>query len=195
MSTTDVAYLAARTSADFENGGHRTYFAPSLTAVAAVGNDISNAYDAVAAYSALVSATYTLMLSISGGSLGLGTEVLDVPLNASLGNAAFASIQQFAIRRPVTQDATYQIVPQDFWTTMLLTTSGTRTYTLPAWSDMPDHVPALIGKNRSGANLTLARSGTDTIDAAATSVTVPTGSSWELYKSDTSGLWETRVFA
>ena len=115
-------------------------------------------------------------------------------LNDAL-RAAFADMRQFAIRRPVTQDATYQIVPIDFWTSLLLTTSGTRTYTLPAWADMPDFVPPLIGKNRSGNNLTLARTGTDTFDAAATSVVVPTGSHWEVYKSDTSGLWETRVFA
>ena len=112
-----------------------------------------------------------------------------------IGSAAFVDLEQVLVRRPVTQDATYQILPIDFWTSLLLTTSGTRTYTLPAWSDMPQFVPALIGKNRSGNNLTLARSGSDTIDAAATSVTVPTGSSWEIYKSDTSGLWESRGFA
>lgn len=195
MSTTDVAYLAARVSADFQSGGHRTYFVPSLAAVAAVANDVAAYSDATSAYYGLTAATYTLMLSISGGSMGIGTEALDVPLNGLLGGLAFADLRQVLIRRPVTQDATYQILPTDFWGSMLLTTSGTRTYTLPAWSDMPDFAPALLGKNRSGNTLTLARSGTDTIDAAATSVSVPTGSSWEIYKSDTSGLWESRVFA
>jgi hypothetical protein len=195
VSTADVAYLAARTPTDFLSGGHRTYFQPSLAAVAGVSNDIANAYAGIEAYSALVSATYTLMLSISGGSLGIGTEGLDVPVNTTLGSAAFADIEQIVIRRVVTQDAAYQVVAEDFWTSMLLTTSGTRTYTMPAWSSMPDFVPPLIGKNRSGANLTLARTGSDTFDAAATFVTVPTGSSWEIYKSPTSGLWESRVFA
>ena len=195
MSATDRALLAALDATDFANGGHRTNFTPALNAVAAVGADVETSAAAAAASAAAGSATYALMLLVSGGSLGVGSEGLDLSLNALLGGAAFADMRQFAIRQPVTQDATYQIVPTDFWTSMLLTTSGTRTYTLPAWTDMPDFVPALIGKNRSGNNLTLARTGTDTFDAAATSVTVPTGSHWEVYKSDTSGLWETRVFA
>jgi len=195
VSAADRAYLAARTSADFASGGHRLYFPGSLNAVAAVGNDVAADATAVASYYSLVQASYTLMLSISGGSLGIGTEGLDVPLISGLGSAAFVDIPQIVARRLVTKDAAYQILAADFWNTILLTTSGTRTYTLPAWTDMPDFVPPLIGKNRSGNNLTLARTGSDTIDAAATSVTVPTGSHWELYKSDTSGLWETRVFA
>jgi len=195
VSATDRAYLAARVASEWANGGFRTVHVPSLNAVAAVGADVAADASTVSTYLAAAGALYAQMLLVSGGSLGIGSEGLDLSLNAQLGAAAFAEFRQFAVRRPVTQDATYQIVPTDFWTSMLLTTSGTRTYTLPAWSDMPDFVPPLIGKNRSGNNLTLARTGTDTIDAAATSVTVPTGSSWELYKSDTSGLWETRVFA
>lgn len=195
MSQSDWTYLAARTAADFANGGHRTYFVPSLSAIAATAQDVADYATTVADTYSLVLGTYTLQLALSGGTTGVGMDPLDVPHNNLLGSAAFANITQFAIRRPVTQDATYQIRPQDFWTAMLLTTSGTRTYTLPAWSDMPEFVPALSGKNRSGNNLTIARSGSDTIDAAATSVTVPTGSSYEIFKSDTSGLWESRVYA
>lgn len=195
MSADDWAFLEGLTSSQFENGGHRTVFVPACVAVGATGNDMAAIAASVAEYYALMGAIYTAMLAVSGGTLGIGADEYDVSLNVLRGNASFANISQFAIRRPVTQDAAYQIVPQDFWSAMLLTTSGTRTYTLPAWSDMPDFVPPLLGKNRSGNNLTLARTGTDTIDAAATSVTVPTGSSWELYKSDTSGLWEARVFA
>lgn len=195
MSQSDWTYLASITAGMLANGGHRTYFQPALAAVAATAADVAGYATTVADTYSLVLGTYQLQLALSGGSTGVGTDALDVPHNVLLGSAAFANITQFAIRRPVTQDAAYQIVPQDFWTAMLLTTSGTRTYTLPAWSDMPEFVPALPGKNRSGNNLTIARSGSDTIDNAATSVTVPTGSSYDIYKSDTSGLWEVRVFA
>lgn len=195
MSATDWAYLAARTSAEFQNGGHRTYFVPTLAAIAASANDVGDMAEDVQNYYSLMAGLYELALAVSGGALGVGTEQLDVPVNVGLGGLAYLGTQQALIRRPVTRDAAYQIVPADFWAEMLLTTSGTRTYTLPLWTDMPDFVPPLPGKNRSGNNLTIARSGSDTIDAAATSVTVPTGSSYDIFKSDTAGLWEVRVFA
>jgi hypothetical protein len=195
VSSADWAYLAARTSADFENGGHRTYFVPVLAAIAATGQDVAAYAETVGEYYGLVSNIYGAVLDVAGGTLGVGYDQLDVPLRNMLGAGAFLTMQQHGIRRPVTRDATYQILPADFYTDLIITTSGTRTYTLPAWSDMPDYVPPLVGKNRSGNNLTVQRSGTDTMDAAATSITVPTGSHWEVFKSETSGTWETRVFA
>lgn len=195
MSATDWAYLAARTSAELQAGGHRTYFVPILAAIAATANDVGDMAEDVQNYYSLIGGLYNLALAVSGGTLAVGSDQLDVPLNVGLGGLAFLGQQQALIRRPVTRDAAYQIVPADFWTDMLLTTSGTRTYTLPLWSDMPDFVPPLSGKNRSGNNLTIARRGSDTMDAAATSVTVPTGSSYDIYKSDTAGLWEVRVYA
>lgn len=195
MSSADWAYLAARTGADFENGGHRTYFVPVLAAIAATGQDVASYATTVGEYYGLVSNIYTAILDVSGGTLGSGYDQLDVPLRNMLGSGAFANMAQFAIRRVTTRDAAFQIVPQDFWTEMLLTTSGTRTYTLPAWSDMPDFVPALPGKNRSGNNLTLAPTGSDTINGAGSSITIATASSYDIYKSDTSGAWEVRVYA
>ena len=195
MSSSDWYYLGGLTGTQFANGGHRALWQPTMTAIANTAQDVANFAGQANVYYTLTAQTYAALLAVVGGSMNVGTEGLDLPLNTQLGNAAFVDLEQVLIRRPVTQDATYQIVPSDFWTTLLLTTSGTRTYTLPAWSSMPQFVPPLIGKNRSGNNLTLAPTGSDTFDAAAASVTVPTGSSWEVYKSDTSGLWETRVFA
>lgn len=195
MSTTSAAYLTTITSALMANGGHRTYWDLVMAAIAETANDVGDQAAGVASYYDLVQASYTLMLSVSGGSLGTGYDQADVPLRNALGSGAFANMSQFAIRRVTTKDATYQILPQDFWTEMLLTTSGTRTYTLPAWTDMPDFVPALSGKNRSGNNLTLAPTGSDTINGAGASITIATANSYDIYKSDTSGAWEVRVYA
>lgn len=195
MSSTDWAYLAALTNNDFENGAHRTNFTPALSAVAATAVDVASYATQSAAYYEGGAAIYTLMLSVSGGALGVGYDQLDVPARNTLGDAAFANMAQIATRRVVTRDSTYQILPQDFWTDCIRVTSGTRTHTLPAWTDMPDFVPALPGKNRSGNNLTLAPTGSDTINGSASSITIATGSSYDIYKSDTSGDWEVRVYA
>lgn len=195
MSSSDWYYLGALTSSQFQNGGHRTYWQPTMAALSATAIDVGTYAIQVQTYYNLVAQTYGAQLALSGGSLGIGTEELDLPLRAMLGSGAFTDIERVISRRPVTTNSTYQILPADFFNAMLLTTSGTRTYTLPAWSDMPLYTPPLLGKNRSGNNLTIATSGSDTIDAAASSVTVPTGSSWEVYKDGSSGVWESRVFA
>lgn len=193
MSSADWAYLASLTSSQFQNGGHRSLWQPTMTAIAASATDVGSLATITLGYAQSAAASYAAQLALAGGTQGIGTEELDLPLRALLGSGAFVDIERLIARRPVTANSDYQILPQDFFGAMLLTTSGTRTYTLPEWSDMPLYVPPLLGKNRSGNNLTIQRSGTNTIDNAATSVTVPTGASWEVYKSDSSGLWEMRV--
>ena len=188
MSAADRAYLAARTSADFENGGHRTYFQPSLAAVAAVGNEVATYTDAVEEYYGLVAGLYASVLAYSGGTLGVGYDQTDVPLRVTLGSGAFVDVEQIIAPLVTTQDATYQILPQDFGN-MLRVTSGTRTWTLPSAADLPDRAPPLLIKNRSGNNLTINRSGSDTIDAAATSLTVATGASIKIIKASAT-TWE-----
>ena len=174
MSAADRTYLAARTSADFENGGHRTYFQPSLAAVAAVGNEVATYTDAVEEYYGLVAGLYASVLAYSGGTLGVGYDQTDVPLRNTLGSAAFVDVDQIIAPLVTTQDATYQILPQDFGN-ILRVTSGTRTWTLPSAADLPDRAPLLWVINRSGSNLTINRSGSDTLNAAATSYTLATG--------------------
>ena len=195
MSAEDWYYLGGFQASLWPNGGHRTYLTPVIQAVGRSAQDVGNFAILSQNYYALSAGILTTMMSISGGTLGVGTEGLDVSLNALQGSAAFVDIEQIVSRRPVVADLNYQIQPQDFWNALLLTTSGARTYTLPLWSDMLGRVPPLLGKNRSGAALTINRAGTDTIDGAASSLTVPTGSSYEIYLSDTAGLWESRIFA
>jgi hypothetical protein len=195
VSSSDWYFLAGISGSIFANGGHRTYLPLAYAAVGASANDVAAMTIASQAYYELTANTYAALLQIAGGSLGVGNAGLDLPLVGTLGSAAFADIEQIVARRPVVQDLNYQITPQDFWNALLLTTSGIRTYTLPLWADMPALVPALLGKNRSGSSLTINRAGTDTMDAAASSVAVPTGSSYEIYKGDAAGTWETRIFA
>lgn len=193
--SSDSEYLRTITSALMANGGHRTYWDLVMNALANTAQQVSVNAAEVETYYVTSQTLYASMLSVSNGTMASGFDQMDVPLRNMLGAGAFLTMPQLGIRRPVTRNASYQIVSTDFFTDLILTTSGTQTYTLPAWADMPDYVPPLIGKNRSGNNLTLQRAGTDTMDNAATSVTVPTGSHWEVYKSDTAGTWETRVFA
>lgn len=103
---------------------------------------------------------------------GVGTAAIEVPRAAELGSAAFCDAAALTGIFSSTQNAAYQILPQDRGR-LLLTTSGTNTWTLPAGAALPDGWFCRI-KNRSGANLTIARTGSDTIDGA-TSLTVATG--------------------
>jgi hypothetical protein len=173
MSTTDWAYLAARTSADFANGGHRTYFVPSLNAVANTANDMAALAEDASDAAAAAAATYTLNLALGVSAYGVGTEPLDLPRTVDLGGAAFVETDVLLGVFPSTQNAAYQMLPTDF-RRLLLTTTGTNTWTLPLAADLPDGWHCWY-RNRSGANLTIQRSGSDTFNAAATSVTISTG--------------------
>jgi hypothetical protein len=195
VSSADWAYLASLTGSQFQNGGHRSLWQPTMTAIAATATDVGNLATITLGYAQSSAASYAAQLALAGGTQGIGTEELDLVLKALLGSGAFVDVERLIARRPVTTNSDYQILPQDFFNAMLLTTSGTRTYTLPDWSSLPLYVPPLLGKNRSGNNLTIQRSGTDVIDNAATSVTVPTGSSWEIYRDGGTGQFESRVFA
>ena len=165
-------YLAARVDADFSALQHLTYFRPSLLAVGAVGREVAADATAAAASAAAASASYALSLGFSLAAYGIGTQPLHLPRAGSLGALAF--MEQEALRvLPNTQNATYQITPHDFGR-LLLTTSGTNTWTLPLAADLPEGWWCLY-RNRSGNNLTINRSGADTFNAAATTVAISTG--------------------
>ncbi len=188
-----ITRLAGRLLDHYLANRHLLYLVDDLNAIAAVANYVAAQATQATGQAAAAAASYTLQQSLGMAAWGVGTDGLDLPLTTLLGSAAFADFELLLARRPVTRDATYQILPIDFWASFLVTTSGTRTYTLPLLSDMPENIRPLIGKNRSGNNLAIARSGSDTIDAAATSLTVPTGSGWEIYRGTSQ--WESRVFA
>lgn len=187
MSAAARARLAARIATQYQNGGHRSIFVPDLNDVAAVGNEAAaNGTNAVNS-AAQAAASLAAALAIIGGAQGVGADPLDVPRGAELGSAAFMDA---AILRGVfvlTRDADYQILPQD-WGALIRATSGTRTWTLPAASAVPQGWFLRI-KNRSGSNLTIARTGSDTIDGAAASLVVATGAARIIARAG-SGDWE-----
>lgn len=174
MSAVDWAYLAARQSSDYESGGHRTYFVPTLTAIAATATDVSNLATQAAASEAAASATYALSLgfTLSAYGVGLGS-VLDIPRGVNLGTAAFLDWEQIVGVVSSTKDSTYQINPQDHLK-LLMCTSGTRIWTAPLMADLPERWGCLV-KNRSGNNLTLNRSGSDTFNGGLTTLAVASG--------------------
>lgn len=181
MSTDATSRLAALDDDDFANGRHRDNFIPALHDVATAANETANNADAAALSAAAASASLGTAQAIIGGAQGVGADPLDVTRVAELGSAAFAGINQIRGVSTETHDATFQILPQDFGK-LLLCTSGTRTWTAPLGADLPDEWWVLI-KNRSGNNLTLNLSGSDTINAAASSLTIATGTALRLVKS------------
>jgi hypothetical protein len=177
VSTSDWTYLAARTSAEFQNGGHRTYFVPSLVAVAATANDVAAFATLTSNYATAAAGSYALQLALGTGAYGVGAEPLRLPRNAELGTAAYADLEVVRGYFPNLQNAAYQMVLADAYR-LTYCTSGTNTFTLPLGTDLPDGWSAPL-RNRSGANLTVARTGADTINGT-TSATIATGNttSW-----------------
>jgi len=175
MSEEDWTYLAARSDADFPNGLFRIYFRPSLNAIGRTAQDVAYLTGQVQAYADSVSATYALAQALAVPAYGVGLDALKLPRAGDLGNAAFRDWEAQHGIVTNTQNAAYQITLHDFGK-LLLTTSGTNTFTLPAATDLPDGWWCQY-HNISGANLTLQRSGSDTINGvAATSSVVATGS-------------------
>jgi hypothetical protein len=172
MSAEAILRLQARIVSDYYNGGHTTHFINDLNDMAAVADYAGDQAAEAAASSAAASASYALSLGFSLAAYGIGTQPLHLPRAGSLGALAFMGQEALRVL-PNTQNATYQITPHDFGK-MLLTTSGTNTWTLPLAADLPEGWWCLY-RNRSGNNLTINRSGADTFNAAATTLAISTG--------------------
>ena len=182
MSAEARARLAARVAGDYAAGGHRTVFVPDLNDVAAVGNQVATDGAAAASSAAAAAASLAAATAITGGQQGVGADPLDVPRAADLGDAAFLGADVLRGRWPVARGAAYQILPQDYGRTLIAET-GTLTWTLPPLSELPDGWWVQVW-NRSGATLTMTRSGSDVIGAAGTSVTAADGSGLTLARRD-----------
>jgi len=174
MSAADWAFLAARTAGEFANDGHRTWFVPSLTAVAATAIDVAAFATAAQASAAAASGSLATQLALGTPANGVNNTPMGLPRMSMLNGEAFRAWDQAAALVVNTQDATYQITEHDGGK-LLLCTSGTRTWTLPAAADVWIGWQARL-RNRSGNNLTLNRTGSDTINGAGSNLTVATGS-------------------
>jgi hypothetical protein len=158
-----------------DNGGHRLWFLPLIQDIVIQAVTMQGNADTADTARTAAEAALAAILAVSGGTLGIGTEPLDLVRVNDLGTLAFLDedvINGFVFK---TQNGSYQINSTDK-NKLLLTTSGTNTWTLPLLADLPPRWFTRI-KNRSGNNLTINRSGSDTINAAATSLTVSNGSS------------------
>ncbi len=174
MSSADWAYLAGLATSQFENGGHRTYLVPAFNAVGQTGIDVAALAVQCQAYQEAAAANYALQVALGIAANGVGNEPMDLPRMHTLNGEAFRQWDMAAALLVNAQDATYQITEHDGMK-LLLCTSGTRTWTLPAAADV------WIGwqfrlRNRSGNNLTLARAGSETINGAGSNLTIATGS-------------------
>lgn len=188
MSAAALARLAARVASDYANGGHRTYFSPDLNDVAGVVGDAVAADTSALAAALAAGQSLAAALAIVGAAQGVGAAGDEVPLVVELGSATFVPWGRLLGIPVNTQNGAWQMLPQDFGT-LLLTSSGTNTWTLPASTDLPNWWQVRY-KNRSGNNLTLARTGTDTINGAGSNVTIATGAQGTLIRAAT-GAFET----
>jgi hypothetical protein len=174
VSEADREFLATLTNAAFENDGHRTKFVPALSAIASVAQDVRVAAANAFAAQSVASASLAAQMALGTAANGVGNEPMDLPRMSMLNGEAFRQWDMAAGLIVNTQDATYQIVEHDS-AKLLLCTSGTRTWTLPAGTDVWIGWQARL-RNRSGNNLTLARTGSDTINGAGSNLTIATGS-------------------
>lgn len=185
MSESARSRLALRRQADYDGFGYAPLLDDDLNAIATVGNQVASDMTATALSATIAQNSLALAQALIGLTQGVGVDPLDVVRNIDLGSAAFASASQLSGVFVRTRGAAYQIVPQDN-RLVLLATSGTLTWTLPLLADL---FPGwfIWVKNRTGANLTINRSGTDVIDAAGTSIVLATGLSAVIAYRDTAG--------
>lgn len=101
----------------------------------------------------------------------VGAEALKVPRGAQLGSAAFVEAGALRGIFVTPTNAAYTIAPHQ-WGAAFLATSGAPTVTLPLASTVP--VGWFCRVKARGTTMTVARSGSDTIDGA-TSLSVTTG--------------------
>lgn len=184
MSSAAILRLSARVQADYLNGGHVPLFVPDMNAAATIANYTAAQATAAAASAASAASMYVLSLALSIPAYGVGIDTMDLPRVSALGSLAFMDAPGALGVFANTQDATYQIRPDDFGK-LLLTTSGARTYTLPLAADLPEGW-FCRWRNRSGSNLTVNRSGADTLNAAATTIALATGTSGLIVRTSAS---------
>lgn len=169
----------AATSATAAAASAATATTQAGTATAQASNAASSATSAAtqagnaAGSASAAAASLAAAQAITGGAQGVGGDAMDVPRNAELGSAAGWDADGLRGRFPVAQGAAYQMVPQD-WGRALIAETGTLTWTLPALVSLSPGWWVQIW-NRSGATLTIQRSGADVIGAAATAVTIADG--------------------
>ncbi len=162
-----ISRLANRVLGDYLNNGHLTNLMGDLTAIAALANFVSSLATQSQSSASAAAASLASMQALGASAYGIGTASLSLPRASDLGSAAFGDAQYQNGFVTNLQNAAYQITLHDYGK-VLLTTSGTNTFTLPAATDLPDGWWCGF-MNISGANLTFARTGSDTINAAATS--------------------------
>lgn len=186
MSQEAIYRLQARLGSQYLSGGHRTYLISDFNDVAAVGQMTANNATQAAASAASAASSYSLMVALGASAYGVGIDATDLPRVASFPSGGFAELLAALGIFPNTQNGSYQITPHDFGK-LLLTTSGTNTWTLPLAADLPEGW-FCRWRNRSGNNLTLNRSGADTFNAAATTIALATGTSGMIVRTSSTTL-------
>lgn len=173
MSSSDWYFLSGLTGTQFASGGHRALWQPTMTAIANTANDVGVMAIQVAAYANAAAGSLASQLALGTPANGIGNEPMDLPRMSMFSGGAALPWDMPAMVVNV-QDATYQITEHDFGK-LIIATSGTRTWTLPLGTDVWVGWRTYI-RNRSGNNLTLARSGSDTINGAGSNLTIATAS-------------------
>lgn len=168
------AQLAARTNADYANGGHRTVFVPDLNAVAEVAAQVADdAADATSAASGAAGAlaSYQQMTGQFGVTQGFGSDPAECSRNAELGSSAFTDTIATTGLFCFIITTSYQVLPQDHGKVFICTT-GTVTITMPLVTDCQPGFNIKV-KRRGATSVTISRNGVN-INGGTTNPTVAT---------------------
>lgn len=170
-----ITRLSARVVTDYYNDGHRTWLPGDFNAVAALANLMVSLVTSAQAAADAAAASYALMQSLGASAYGIGSDPLDLPRMTDLGSSATRDYEVSSGIFTKLCNSAYQITPNDHGM-LLISSSGTNTWTLADSTNLPDGF-MFFYHNISGNNLTVQRTGsTDTINNAATSITIATAS-------------------
>lgn len=161
------------------------YVCTSAVTGAAVWKQVVNTDRQILANNGIVASASTLIsditLSLDGvasathnETRGPGaTDLLEFPRNAELAGAAYLDPFSIGGHFPISRTSSYTITSIDF-RKLIIGTSGTITLTLPTASTLPNGWWCMY-RNRTGVDMSIARAGSDTLNAGATVVSVATG--------------------
>lgn len=190
MSQADWNYLKAVTNATFANGAFRQNLYIVTNAIGQTGQDVANYAETAASYNATMAATYALAAALGAGTQAIGIGENALPRTYELGSAAFVDTEVVRSILPVLKNASFQITAHDHGKLFYTTSGGPWTWTLPLYADTPPGFH-FYARNRSGSNLTLARTGSDSINGVAGNLTIATGSiRLGVNRLDVAATWE-----
>src|SRR5690625_5457936 len=169
----DIQRLASRRNSHYAGFGHLDYLTGDYNAVANVVNFTAEVADLVWDAEAAVTAAVQTAQEIAGGAYGIGTQPMDLPRNTELGPMAFVGRTERLHLYPRLVTSATTLTPDDMGK-LILPNGNDVTLTEGAAPGMGAGWIVAVRNRNGSASLSLAASGSDTIDGGA-SLTLAAG--------------------